>query len=236
MGLLYVIVWLGILLIIFAVVFSLLTIWFRNNAMRIISLFLTILALIVYLISIFTVGGSDDIYGISIDKLLFLSIAIPLYLQCYFIIKSASKTVTKKIFFGLASLVVLRLLGVILSAVTDIFFRNSLEEIGQALWKVNSYVLFPLLFAGISYVFAKLFHSASDTFKDLFTKALIMLAAIALIDELLNILLIYTRYKNFIVYDWYTYLIILLVSSFQILVGCVLGVYLFKNKNDKISV
>ncbi|MDQ8003995.1 MAG: hypothetical protein REI64_04280 [Pedobacter sp.] len=236
MGFLYVLVWLAILSIVFALVFSILTIWFRNTAMRIISFVLTLLAFSVYLISVFTIGGSDEIFGISLDKLLFLPIAIPLYLQCYFAMKSASTIVAKKIFFGLASLVVVRLLGIAVVAATDMLYKNSLDEISQVIWKVNSYVLFPLLFAGISYVFAKLFYPYLSVFKELFTKTLIILAAITIIDELLNLLVIYTKYKNFIVYDGYTYLIILAVSVVQIVAGCILGLYIFRNKPDKISV
>ena len=236
MGVLYLIIGLSIFLIVFAVVFSVLTIWFRNTAMRVISLIFTALAFTIYLISIFAIGQSDEIFGISIDKLLFLPIAIPLYLQCYFAMKSASKIFAKKVFFGLACLIIVRLLGVVIGAATDVLYRNSLEEFGQALWKVNSYVLFPLLFAGVSYVFATLFHPNLKVLKELFTKTLIISAAIAVMDELLNILVIYFKYKNFIVYDGYTYSIILLVSSLQIVVGCLLGSYIFKNKHDNFSV
>ncbi|WP_343534181.1 hypothetical protein [Pedobacter sp.] len=235
MGFLYVIIGLAIFSIIFALVFSILTIWFRNTAMRIISFILTLLAFAIYLISVFTIGSADEIFGISADKLLFLPIAIPLYLQCYFAMKSASTTIAKKIFFGLACLVVIRLLGVVVGAANDVLYKNSLEEIAQAVWKVNSYVLFPLFFAGISYLFAKLFHPHISIFKELFAKTLIILAAITLIDEFLNILVIYTKYKNFIVYDGYTYLIIFVVSVIQIIVGCLLGLYIFRNKRDNFS-
>jgi len=235
MGLLYIIIGLSIFLIVFAFAFSLLTIWFRNTAMRIISMIFTVLAFTVYLISMFTIGGADEIFGIPLDKLLFLSIAIPLYLQCYFAMKSASKILVKKLFFGLVCLIIVRLLGLVISSAADVLYKNSLDEFAQVLWKVNSYVFFPILFAGISYVFARLFYPHIKVFKELFTKTLIVLAVIALIDELLNILVIYIKYKNFFAYDWYTYLIILGVSLLQIVVGCLLGLYFFSNKHDKIS-
>ena len=236
MGVLYIVIGLGILLIVFALVFSVLTIWFRNTAMRIISLIFTVLAFTVYLISIFAIGHSDEVLGISMDKLLFLPVAVALYLQSNFAMKSATKIFTRKVFFGLSCLIIVRLLGIAVSVATDVLYRNSLDDIAQAIWKTNSYVLFPLLFAGISYVFAAIFHPNLKVFKELFTKTFIILAAIALIDELLNILMIYAKYKNLIVYDGYTYSIILVVSLLQIVVGCVLGLYVFKNKYDKISV
>jgi hypothetical protein len=236
MGFLYVVFAIAILIVFFAVLTSILTIWFRNKAMRIISLFFTVLAFIIYLILLFKIGHADEFFGISIDKLLYLPIAIPLYLQCYFAMQSATKIFAKKLFFGLACLVMVRLLGIFISAAADLLFKNSLEEFAQALWKVNSYIFFPLLFAGISYVFATLFHPNLKVFKELFTKTIIVLAAISLVDELLNILVIYTKYRTFIVYDWYTYPLILVISVFQIVVGCSLGLYLFKKKQDNFTV
>ena len=236
MGFLYVLVGLAILSVVFAFIFSILTIWFRNTAMRIISFILTLIAFAIYLISAFTIGSADELLGISADKLLFLPTAVPLFLQCYFAMESARTIVAKKIFFGLACLVLVRLLGVFVGAANDMLYRNSLNEIAQVLGKVNSYVLFPLLFAGISYVFAKLFYPHLSVFKQLFSKTLLFLAAITLIDELLNLLMVYTKYKNFILYDSYVYLIIIAVSLTQMVVGCFIGLYIFRNKHDNFSV
>lgn len=235
MGLFYLLFGVGIFLIILAILISILTIWFRNKAMRIISLIFTILAFIVYLISFFTIGDADEIYGISFGRLLYLPIAIPLYLQCYFAMQSATKIFSKKLFFSLACLIMLRLLGIFISAAADVLFKNSLEEFAQALWKVNSYVFFPLLFAGISYLFATLFHPNLKILKDLFTKTIVVLAVISVADELLTMLVIFTKYKEFFIYDLYTYPLILIISLFQIVVGCLLGLYLFNRKHDNFS-
>ena len=236
MGFLYVLVGLAIISIVFAFVFSILTIWFRNTAMRIISFIFTLLALIVYLISAFSIGSADEMFGISADKLLFLPTAVPLFLQGYFAMESASTRVAKKIFFGFSCLVLMRLLGVVIGAAIDLLYRNSFNEIALALGKVNSYIFFPLLFAGISYIFAKLFHPQLGVFKKLFSKILLFLAAITILDELLNLLMVYMRFKNFIVYDGYTYLIIIAVSLLQMVIGCALGLYIFRNKHDNFSV
>lgn len=236
MGFLYVILVVSILTIFFSILTSILTIWFRNKAMRIISCILTFLGFIVYVILLFTTGNADEIFGISIDKLLLLSIAIPLYLQCYFAMQSASKIFTRKLFFCAACLVIVRLLSMIIGAAADVLYKNSLDEIAQALWKVNSYIFFPLLFAGMSFVFAKLFHPNFKVFKELFIKTLIVLAVISVADELLTILVIFTKYREFFVYDLYTYPLIIVISLFQIVVGSLLGLYLYKNKHDNISV
>jgi len=235
MGFLYLILAVSILIVFFAILTSILTIWFRNKAMRIISCILTILAFIVYVILLFTIGNADEIFGISADKLLLLSIAIPLYLQCYFAMQSASETFTRKLFFSAASLVIVRLLSMIIGAAADVLYKNSLDEIAQALWKVNSYVFFPLLFAGISYLFAKLFHPNLKVFQELVIKTLIVLAVIAVADELLTMLVIFTKYREFFVYDLYSYPLIILISLFQIVVGSLLGLYLYRNKHDNIS-
>lgn len=236
MGLFYLLFGVGIFLILTGILISVLTIWFRNKAMRIISLIFTVLAFVVYLISFFNLGEGDEIYGISIGRLLYLPIAIPLYLQCYFAMQSASKIFAKKIFFGLACLIMLRVLGIFISAAADALYTNSLEDFAQVLWKVNSYVLFPLILAGISYVFATIFHPNLKISKELFTKTVIVVAAISLGDELLNILVIYTKYRTFLIYDWYTYPLMVVVSLFQIVVGCLLGLYLFNKKQDNFSV
>lgn len=236
MGLFYLLFGVGIFLIIVAILLSVLTIWFRNKAMRIISLIFTVLAFVIYVISFFNLGEGDEIYGISIGRVLYLPIAVPLYLQCYFAMQSASKTSTKKIFFGLACLIMIRVLGIFVSAAADALYKNSLEEFAQVLWKVNSYVFFPLILAGISYVFATLFHPNLKVFKELFTKTIIVLATISLIDELLNVLVIYAKYRTFLLYYGYTYPLILVVSLFQIVAGCLLGIYLLNKKQDNISV
>ena len=128
------------------------------------------------------------------------------------------------------------LLGIFISAAADLLFKNSLEEFAQALWKVNSYVLFPLLFAGISYLFATLFYPNLKVSKELFKKTIIFLALISIADELLTMFVICTKYKNFIVYDLYTYPLIVVVSLFQIGVGCIMGLYFFNRKHDNFSV
>lgn len=235
MGLYYILFGLGIFLIVFAIVISVLTIWFRNTAMRIISLIFTLLAFVVYIISVFTIGQADEIYGISIDRLLYLPIAVPLYLQCYFAMQKASNAMAKKLFFSLASLTTLRLFGSITSAIIDVLFKNSLDEFAQLAAKINSYLLFPLLFAGISYLFAKTFHPNLKSFKHLFAKTIVVLLAISLCDELLNILVFYFKYHSLFFYDIYSYAIILAVSLFQVLVGCLIGLYIYRNKHDKIS-
>jgi hypothetical protein len=236
MGLFYLLFGVGIFLIIVAILLSALTIWFRNKAMRIISLIFTVLAFVIYVISLFTLGEGDEIYGISIGRLLYLPIAVPLYLQCYFAMQSASKIFAKKIFFGLACLIMIRVLGIFVSAAADALYKNSLEEFAQVLWKVNSYVFFPLILAGISYIFATIFHPNLKIFKELFTKTIIVLAVISLGDELLNVLVIYAKYRTFLIYDGYTYPLILVVSLFQIVAGCLLGISLFNKKQDNISV
>lgn len=235
MGFFYVIFALAIVIVFFAILISILTIWFRNKAMRIISSIFTVLAFIVYLILLFTIGSSDEIFGISIDKLMFLPIAIPLYLQCFFAMQNNSKIFAKKLFFGLACLILLRTFGIFIGAGADVLYKNSLDEFAHIIWKVNSYVFSPLLFAGISYVFATLFHPNLKVLKALFTKTLIVLVAILLADELLYILIIYTKYKTFIVYDWYTYPLILVVSLLQVVVGGLMGLYLFMRKQDIFS-
>lgn len=236
MGLLYLILAVAIFVVFFANLTSILTIWFRNKAMRIVSLIFTVLAFIVYLILLFTLGYGDEIFGISTDKLLFVSIVTPLYLQCYFAIQSAPKILHKKVYFSLACLIIVRLLSMIIGAAADVLYKNSLDEIALALWKVNSYVFFPLLFAGVSYVFAKIFHPDLKVFKELIIKTLIVLAVISVADELLTTLVMYTKFKEFIVYDLYTYPLIVVISLFQIVVGSLLGLYLYKNKHDNISV
>jgi len=100
---------------------------------------------------------------------------------------------------------------------------------------VNPYVFFPLLFAGISYLFAKLFHPNLKVFQELVIKTLIVLAVIAVADELLTMLVIFTKYREFFVYDLYSYPLIILISLFQIVVGSLLGLYLYRNKHDNIS-
>ena len=234
MGFLYLILVVSVLTVFFAILTSILTIWFRNKAMRILSCILTFLGFIVYVILLFTIGNTDEIFGISIDKLLLLSIAIPLYLQCYFAMQSASKIFTRKLFFSLACLIVVRLLSVIIGTAADVLYKNSLDEIALALWKVNSYVFFPLLFAGVSYVFAKIFHPDLKVFKELVIKTLIVLAVISVADELLTMLVMYTKFKEFIVYDLYTYPLILVITLYQIIVGALLGLYLYKNKGQNI--
>ena len=235
MGFIYLLLAISTLTVFFAILTSILTIWFRNKAMRIISFILTVLAFIVYITLLVTLGNADEIFGISTDKLSFLPIAIPLYLQCYFAMQSATKIRSKKMFFSLACLIIVRLLSNTIGAAADVLYKNSLEEIAQALWKVNSYVFFPLLFAGISYVFAKLFHPNLKVFKGLVLKALVVIAVIAVADELLTMLLIFIKYKEFFVYDIYTYPLILLISLYQIGVGCLLGSYLFKNNHNNLS-
>ncbi|RZK56505.1 MAG: hypothetical protein EOO87_05285 [Pedobacter sp.] len=236
LGFYYVLFAVAIFAVVFAVSLSILTIWFRNKAMRIISLIFTILAFIVYLVLLFTIGNADEFFGISIDKLFFLTIAFPLYLQCYFAMQNALKIFSKKLFFSLACIIILRVLGILISAVANALFRNSLEEFGQLIFKVNTYVFSPLLFAGISYVFTKQFHPNLTSFKELVKKALIVLAVISFCDEFLNMLVIYIKYKDFFIYDIYTYLLILLISLSQITVGCLMGLYLFRNKHANFSV
>ncbi|RZL49460.1 MAG: hypothetical protein EOO93_24050, partial [Pedobacter sp.] len=225
MGLYYILFGLGIFFIVFAIVISVLTIWFRNTAMRIISFIFTLLAFVVYVISIFTIGHADELYGISADRLLYLTIAVPLYLQCYIAMQSASNIVAKKLFFSLASLITLRLLGSTMNTITDLSFRNSLDEFGQLTAKINSYVLFPLFFVGISYFFAKIFHPNLKVFKDLFAKTIVVLIVISICDELLTMLVFYFKYRTFFLYDMYSYLIILAVSLFQVLIGSLIGLY-----------
>jgi len=236
MGFIYVILAAAILLVFFSILTSILTIWFRNKAMRIISIIFTVLAFVLYLILLFMLGSADEIFGISLDKLMFLVIAVPLYLQCFFALQNASKIFSRKLFFSLASLIIVRLLSIIIGIAADVLYKNLLDELAQVIWKVNTYVFFPLLFAGISYVFAKLFYPNLTSFKELVTKTLIVLAVISLTDELLNILIIYLKYKDFVVYDIYTYPLILVISIFQIVVGSLLGLYLYRNKHDNISV
>lgn len=236
MGFLFALFAVAIFIVFFALLFSVLTIWFRNKAMRIISFIFTLLGFIVYLVLLFTIGSADEVFGISADKLLFFPIATPLYLQCYFAMQSATKIFSKKLFFSLACLIMVRLLGIFISAAADLLFKNSLEEFAQALWKVNSYVLFPLLFAGISYLFATLFYPNLKVSKELFKKTIIFLALISIADELLTMFVICTKYKNFIVYDLYTYPLIVVVSLFQIGVGCIMGLYFFNRKHDNFSV
>ncbi|RZL18503.1 MAG: hypothetical protein EOO96_27175 [Pedobacter sp.] len=236
MGFIYVLLAAAVLFVFFAILTSILTIWFRNKAMRIISLVFTVFAFIVYIILVVNLDGADEIFGISADKLFFFPVAIPLYLQSYFAMQSATKTFARKLFFSLASLIIVRLLSVIIGTAADVLYKNSLDEIALALWKVNSYVFFPLLFAGISYVFAKIFHPDLKVFKELVIKTLIVLAVISVADELLTMLVMYTKFKEFIVYDLYTYPLIVVISLFQIVVGSLLGLYLYKNKHDNISV
>lgn len=237
MGFLYIILAISVLTVFFSILTSILTIWFRNKAMRIISCILTVLSFVVYVILLFTIGNADEMFGISTDKLFYLSIATPLYLQCYFAMQSASKILTKKLFFSLASLIVIRLLSIIIGATADVLYKNSFDEIAQALWKVNSYIFFPLLFAAISYVFAKLFHPNLEVFKELVIKTLLVLAVIAVADELLTMLVIFTKYREFFVYDLYTYPLIIAISLYQIIVGALLGIYLYRQKyqQSKIS-
>lgn len=236
LGFFYLLFAVAIFAVIFAVSTSILTIWFRNKAMRVVSLIFTILAFIVYLVLLFTIGNADEFFGISIDKLFFLTIAFPLYLQCYFAMQSALNIFLKKLFFSLACIIILRVISILITAVANALLRNSLEEFGQLIFKVNTYVFSPLLFAGMSYVFAKLFHPNLKSFKELVKKTLIVLAIISLCDEFLNMLVIYIKYKNFFVYDAYTYPLILLISLLQITVGCLMGLYLFRNKHANFSV
>lgn len=236
MGFYFVLFAVAILIVFFAILISVLTIWFSNKAMRIISFIFTVLAFIVYLILLFTIGNTNEIFGISTDKLLFFPIAIPLYLQCYFAMKSASKIFTKKLFFSLTCLIIVRVFSILIGAVADVLYKNSLEEFAQALWKVNSYVFFPLLFTGISYVFATLFHRNLKVLKELVVHSLVALAVISLCDELLTMLLMYTKFRDFFVYDLYSYALILVILLFQIVVGSLLGSYIFKNKYDNFSV
>lgn len=236
MGFYFVLFAAAICIVFFAILISILTIWFRNKAMRIISFISTVLAFIIYLILFFTIGNADEIFDISTDRLLFLSVAIPLYLQCYFAMQNALKIFTKKLFFGLACLIIVRVFDVIIGAVADVLYKSSLEEFAQVLWKVNSYVFFPLLFTAISYLFVKTFHPDLKVFKALVIQTLIFSAVISIADELLTILMIYTKYRDFFIYDFYTYLLIFVISLFQIVVGSLLGSYLFKNKHDNFSV
>ncbi|RZJ20944.1 MAG: hypothetical protein EON51_13425 [Acinetobacter sp.] len=236
MGFLFALFAVAIFIVIFAILTSALTIWFRNKAMRIISLIFTIAAFIVYLILVFTIGSADKIFGISAEKLLFFPVAIPMYLQCYFTMQSASSIFAKKILFSAACLIIVRLLNMAIGAAADVLYENSLDEFAQLLWKVNSYVFYPLLFTGISYVFAMLFHPHLKVFKQLVLSSLVVLVVISICDELLTMSLIYAKFRDFFVHDWYTYLLIFVISVFQIGVGCLLGSYIFKNKHDSFSV
>lgn len=236
MGFLYLLFAVAIFIVSLSILTSVLTIWFRNKALRIISFILTVLAFTVYLFLLFTIGSADKIFGISAEKLFFLPVAIPMYLQCYFSMQSTSNIFAKKILFSAACLIIVRLLSMTISAAADVLYENSLDEFAQVLWKVNSYVFYPLLFTGISYVFLMLFHPHLKVFKELVLSSLVVLVVISICDELLTMLLIYAKFRDFFVYDWYTYLLILVISVFQIGAGCLLGSYIFKNKHDSFSV
>ena len=98
MGFIYLLLAISTLTVFFAILTSILTIWFRNKAMRIISFILSILAFIVYIILLVTLGNADEIFGISTDKLSFLPIAIPLFAMLFCHAKCYQNTLKKNVF------------------------------------------------------------------------------------------------------------------------------------------